>query len=146
LFVAHAAYFTTEILPRLECGWPDAYFVHYEKGDGRELPLSAQTATFEPMLRNYIDVAKLLITVAAASIAFGGGQSPPRFVLIAKLVLAFSILYGVAFTSLLQFFYDDYCQNVRCYTPFRYSLIQSLGFSALTCFIGGYFVWAFNLG
>jgi len=25
LFFAHAAYFNTEILPRLECGWPDAY-------------------------------------------------------------------------------------------------------------------------
>jgi alpha-beta hydrolase superfamily lysophospholipase len=25
LFFAHTAYFNTEILPRLECGWPDAY-------------------------------------------------------------------------------------------------------------------------
>jgi hypothetical protein len=25
LFFAHAAYFNTEILPQLECGWPDAY-------------------------------------------------------------------------------------------------------------------------
>jgi hypothetical protein len=121
-------------------------FVEYEGGGGRELLLSARTGTFAPLLGNYIDVVKLLITVAAASIAFGGGQNPPKPVLIAKIVLAFSILYGVAFAALLQFFYDDYCQNVRCYTPFRYSLIQSLGFSTLACFIGGYFVWAFNLG
>jgi len=25
LFFDHAAYFNTKILPRLECGWPDAY-------------------------------------------------------------------------------------------------------------------------
>src|ERR1035441_10099536 len=121
-------------------------FVHYEDGGGRKLPLAAEKGTFAPLLSNYLDVTKLLITVAAASIAFGGGQHPPSGILIAKIVLSFSILYGVAFTALLQFFYDEYCINVRAYTPFRYSLIQALGFSTLACFCFGYFIWAFNLG
>jgi len=109
------------------------------------LPVAASTGTFAPLLSSYLDVTKLLITVAAASIAFGGGQSPPRAVLIAKIILSFSILYGVAFAALLQFFYDEYCINVRAYTRFRYSMIEALGFSTLACFIGGYFFWAFNL-
>jgi hypothetical protein len=120
-------------------------FVAYEGGAGRELPVAAATGTFAPLLRSYLDVTKLLITVAAASIAFGGGQNPPAGVLIAKIVLAFSILYGVTFAALLQFFYDEYCINVRYYTRPRYSLIEALGFSTLACFVGGYFVWAFHL-
>jgi hypothetical protein len=121
-------------------------FVKYEGGRGRELPVAAATGTFAPFLANYNDVTKLLITVAAASIAFGGGQSPSKGILVAKVVLAFSVLYGVTFASLLLFFYDDYCQNVRAHSPFRYSLNEALGFSTLVCFIGGYFVWAFNIG
>ncbi len=121
-------------------------FAAYEHGGGRELPVSAATGVFEPLLRNYIDVTKLLITVAAASIAFGGGQTPSKGVLVAKIFLAFAVLYGVAFCALLHYFYDEYCQNVRAYTRLRYSLIEALGFSTLVCFIGGYFVWAFNLG
>jgi hypothetical protein len=113
---------------------------------GRKLPVSAATGTFAPFLAIYNDVVKLLITVAAASIAFGGGQSPSKGILVAKVVLAFAILYGVTFVSLLLFFYDDYGQNVQALTPFRYSLDESLGFSTLVCFIGGYFIWAFNLG
>jgi hypothetical protein len=52
----------------------------------------------------------------------------------------------VPFVALLLFFYDDYCQNVQAHTPFRYSLNEALGFSALICFISGYLIWAFNLG
>src|ERR1700730_11576011 len=52
--------------------------IAYEAGHGRELPVSAATGTFAPLLGNYTDVIKLLITVAAASVAFGGGQSPSK--------------------------------------------------------------------
>lgn len=40
--------------------------------ESRAFPESAKTATFEPMLKHYIGVTQLLVTVAAASIAFGG--------------------------------------------------------------------------
>jgi hypothetical protein len=121
-------------------------FVAYEQGGGRELPVSAKTGTFAPLLDNYIDIIKLQITVAAASIAFGGGQTPAKPILIAKVVLAFSILYGFTFVALLLFYYDEYCQNVRAYTNSQYTLIEALGFSALVCFTCGYFAWAFSLG
>lgn len=121
-------------------------FVLYEKGGGRELPVAASTGTFDSFLKSYVDVTKLLITVAAASIAFGGNQHPSKGILVAKVTLAFSILYGMMFCALLQFFYDEYAQNVRAYTRQRYSLIEALGFSTLVCFIAGYFIWAFNLG
>jgi hypothetical protein len=121
-------------------------FVHYENGQGRELPLSAENSTFEPHLKNYLDVIRLLVTVAAASIAFGGTQHEKGGIIVAKIILSFSILYGVVFSGLLQFLYDEYGQNVRAYTRLWYSLIETLGFSALACFIAGFLVWAFNLG
>ena len=37
-------------------------------------PSRAETATFEPMLKHYIGVTQLLVTIPAASIAFGGGS------------------------------------------------------------------------
>jgi hypothetical protein len=120
-------------------------FVHYEGGGGRDLPIAASTSTFTVHLENYIGVTKLLITVAAASIAFGGRPNLSKGIFVAKIVLAFSILYGVLFCALLQFFYDEYTQNVRAYTRRRYSLIEALGFSCLACFVVGYFAWAFNL-
>lgn len=120
-------------------------FHHFENGGGRELPVAASETTFESLLANYIGVMKLLITVAAASIAFGGKSDGEIGTSYAKIILAFSILYGVIFCGLLQFFYDEYCQNVRAYTRFRYSIIEALGFSSLTCFVVGYLVWAFSL-
>jgi hypothetical protein len=114
-------------------------FVGYEGGAGRELPASAQNGTFAPLLEHYIGVSKLLITVAAASIAFGSAS-----ISAAKLILAFSILYGVAFCAAVLYRYDEYTQNVRSYTKFWYCFVETLGFSCLICFILGYLVWAFT--
>ena len=124
----------------------DQDFFHYENGRGRQLPLSAPTGTFAAHLANYLGVTKLLITVAAASIAFGSGKASNTGVFVAKIILAFSILYGAVFVALLQFFYEEYAHDVRCYTPCRSSLIRALGFSTLVCFIAGYLWWACNLG
>ncbi len=51
-------------------------FLHYEGGSGRELPVSAEDGTFSEHLKHYITVSQILITVSAASIAFGGNQNP----------------------------------------------------------------------
>ncbi len=110
--------------------------------DGRELPLSARQGTFEPYLKKYIGVVKLLITVAAASIAFGSSRAPANTAFIPKVVLAFAVLFGLVFSALLLFFYEQYAQNVQSYRPLRYSLIQALGFSCLACFVAGYVIWA----
>ena len=74
---------------------------HSGRGD-RVFPKSAETATFEPMLKHYIGVTQLLVTIAAASIAFGGGSSSqvsttPVAIAIAKLLLAWSVFYGCSF-------------------------------------------------
>lgn len=117
-------------------------FHHYENGGGRELPLSAKTTTFEPMLKHYMTLAQLIITIAAASIAFGGTQNPKPSIAAAKVFLAFCILYGVLFCSTVLYRYDEYNQNVRSYTRFWYSTVESLGFAALACFVLGYLAWA----
>src|SRR5436305_1031952 len=46
-------------------------FATFEGGGNRKLPVAASTATFAPHLQTYVQVTSLLITVAAASIAFG---------------------------------------------------------------------------
>jgi hypothetical protein len=74
-------------------------FTKFENGGGRKLPISAATGTFAQLLGHYIDVSKLLITVAAASIAFGANQNTTDGILVAKIILAFSILYGVLFCA-----------------------------------------------
>jgi len=69
------------------------------------------------MLKHYIGVAQLLITVAAASIAFGGDKNPRPVILIvvAKLFLAWSVFYGVLFCASVLYRYDEYTQNVKSY-------------------------------
>ncbi len=96
------------------------------------------------MLKHYIGVTKLLVTVAAASIAFGNNSSakhgsPP--ITDAKLFLAWSIFYGVAICAMLLWRYDEYAQNMNSYTLKWYSTIFALGFSSLLCFIVGYLLW-----
>jgi len=100
------------------------------------------------MLKHYIGVTQLLVTVAAASIAFGNSSaanhgSPP--ITDAKLLLAWSIFYGVAFCAALLWRYDEYTQDMRSYTLRWYSTIFALGFSSLLCFIGGYLLWGWEL-
>jgi hypothetical protein len=110
----------------------------------RRFPLSARTATFEPLLKHYIGVTQLVFTVSAASIAFGG-NSGNALIVIAKLILAWSICYGIFFCALLLWRYDEYGQDVTSYTPRWYSTIFACGFSSLTCFFVGYLVWSFGL-
>ncbi len=118
---------------------------HLQKS--RVFPKSAETATFELMLKHYIGVMQLLVTVAAASLAFGGmpTASIPRTVLVAKLVLAWSVFFGVLFCTILLWRYDEYAQDRYSYTLFWYSTVFALGFSCLACFMIGYLVWGFGL-
>jgi hypothetical protein len=111
------------------------------------LPKSAETATFEPFLKHYIGVTQLLVTVAAASIAFGGSNHVQGAPIVndAKLFLAWSIFYGVSFCAVLLWRYDEYAQNMNSYTLGWYSTIFALGFSSLICFILGYFFWGWEL-
>ena len=114
---------------------------------GRTFPLSAENATFLPFLDHYIGVTKLMVTVAAASIAFGGdrAQRPVLLIIIAKLLLAWSILYGVFFCIVLLWRYDEYAQNMESYTKSWYSTVFASGFASFFCFIAGYIAWGWGL-
>jgi hypothetical protein len=113
----------------------------------RKFPIAAATATFEPMLKHYIGVTQLLVTVAAASIAFGGDRipKPALLIVIAKSLLAWSIFYGVLFCAFVLYRYDEYTQDVTSYTKWWYSTVESLGFSTLACFVLGYLAWGWGL-
>jgi hypothetical protein len=111
----------------------------------KKFPKSAENATFGVFLTNYIDVMKLLTTVAAASIAFGGNPHVAWQIVLAKSVLAWSILYGILFSSLLLYRYDEYSQNVKSYTANWYASIFALGFGSLICFIVGFMFWSWAL-
>ncbi|MGO9404011.1 MAG: hypothetical protein ACLPVW_11140 [Terriglobales bacterium] len=115
--------------------------------ESRVFPLSASSATFLPFLDHYIGVTKLMVTVAAASIAFGGdkGQRPVLLIVIAKLLLAWSILYGVFFCTVLLWRYDEYAQNMQSYTRGWYSTVFASGFASFVCFIAGYVAWGWGL-
>jgi hypothetical protein len=115
------------------------------KPTDRVLPRSAANATFEPMLKHYIGVTQLLVTIAAASIAFGNGQTLASPIVIAKLLLAWSIFYGVLFCAVLLWRYDEYTQNMKSYTRIWYSTVFALGISSLLCFMVGYLVWGWGL-
>jgi hypothetical protein len=91
-----------------------------ENTENRKFPMSAETATFEPMLKHYIGVTQLLVTVAAASIAFGGSnQTAGGAIVVAKLLLAWSIFYGVLFWP--------FCYGVTMNTPRTSRATPSVG-------------------
>ena len=117
-----------------------------ENTENRKFPMSAETATFKPMLKHYIGATQLLVTVAAASIAFGGSnQTAGGAIVVAKLLLAWSIFYGVLFCALLLWRYDEYAQNVESYTLGWHSTVFALGFSCLTCFMFANLAWGYGL-
>jgi hypothetical protein len=108
----------------------------------RILPAAAEAATFEPLLKHYLGVTQLLVTVSAASIALGGNA---HGIATAKLFLACSIFYGVSFCAVLLWRYDEYTQDMESYTLGWYSTIFASGLSSLLCFMFGYLVWGFGL-
>jgi hypothetical protein len=115
------------------------------KIQGRILPKAAETGTFEPMLKHYLTVMQLIVTVAVASIAFGNGSPQLPAIKIAKLLVAWSIAYGVAFCAILLWRYDEYTQDMTSYTLPWYATVFSLGFSSLTCFTLGFLAWGWGL-
>ena len=123
----------------------DAQDSYNAKLRNRTLPASAEKGTFEPLLKHYIGVTQLLITVAAASIAFGANTQQVTPIVIAKLLLAWSIFFGVLFSALLLYRYDEYSQDLESYTLPWYSTIFAFGFSSLSCFVVGYLAWGYGL-
>ena len=107
--------------------------------------------SFEPHLRNYVEIAKLIISLAVGSIVllagtglFRGAGLLPWVFASPLVLLALSVVFSVVFMSLLVHGYESFLHE-HPHTRFRYSLHVALGFSALLCFSVGYLWLAFRL-
>jgi hypothetical protein len=114
--------------------------------------------TFLPHLKNYMATARLIVGLAAASIAAMGAYlesvgrtSPCRIETVRTHAawplsfFAWTIIYGVLFTGLLARSYEEYCHNPYSYTRLPYVRNTALGFSTLVCFAVGYVFFAWML-
>jgi hypothetical protein len=122
----------------------------YLENTGRKpdelLPKESKEGTFEPRMQQYFGLAKILITLAAAAISFGGLEfQHNRGVYESKIVLALSILYGLLFCVFCLKYYEDYTLKVDSYIPRRIALVESLGLTCVILFFLGFFFWALHL-
>jgi hypothetical protein len=108
--------------------------------------------TFEPHNNNYLEVSKLVIGVASASIGAialfffrtdAVAQGLQRHIAWPLSFFVYCIVYGVSFIGLLSWRYERHCHRPGSYSRPWYVFITSLGFSMLTCLASGYavFVW-----
>ena len=81
--------------------------------------------TFEPHNNNYLEVSKLVISVASASIgaialfffrADAIAQGLQRHIAWPLSFFVFSVVYGVSFIGLLVWRYEKYCHRPDSYT------------------------------
>jgi hypothetical protein len=118
---------------------------------------------FEPHAERYQGIAKLLITLSTASVAFLinflVSISPDRNLRslhslklesIAAQVMGFlclSILFAIFFVFLQSYFYEQYChsQEQDTYRVWKYSLQVANGYSALAWFFFAYAYIAWHL-
>jgi hypothetical protein len=80
-----------------------------------------------------------IVLLVGSSALNGQGGHLPWFYASPLYLLAFSVLYGIAFSAWLTFHYEMY-QHDRRHSRTQYALCETLGFSSLLCFLCGY-VW-----
>lgn len=101
---------------------------------------------FEPLLQKYLHLAEFTITLATGSIVLLVGSSVlhgadghlPWFYASPLLILAGSVLFGVAFMAFLTLEYEN-VQHGNPHTAKGYALVETLGFTSLLLFVIGYF-------
>jgi uncharacterized membrane protein YtjA (UPF0391 family) len=108
------------------------------------LPAESEKETFLPMLKQYFGLTKLLISIAAASIGFGGIYGQNDGIYHAKFYLAGSIAFGLLFSFFCLYFYESY-QHGYEYKLWKATLVEWFGVTCLICFAFGYVVWVLNL-
>jgi hypothetical protein len=111
----------------------------------KELPEYSKNATFEPFITQYTGMAKVLIGLAAASISFGGLNTTNPNIFTAKMLLAYSIGFSLAFSIMVINFYENYLHGLRSYIPIKIALVEASGITSLICFFLGYSYWAWHL-
>jgi hypothetical protein len=109
------------------------------------LPEVSKVANFDPFITQYTGMAKVVIGLAAASISFGGLNTTNENVFTAKMLLAYSIAFSLAFCITVINFYENYLHGLKSYTPMKCALVESCGLTSLFCFALGYGYWAWHL-
>jgi len=134
-----------------------------EKGTYYYFDPRKERGKFEPHAERYQGIAKLLITLSTASLAFlinflvsispdRNLRSPHSLKLefIAPQVMGFlclSVLFAILFVFLQTYFYEEYCHSAEqdTYRVWKYSLQVANGYSALTWFFVAYAYIAWHL-
>jgi hypothetical protein len=105
---------------------------------------------FDARESNYLKIAEVLVTLASASLAvfithpalLPRGHVPSFLEGTALVLLAFSVLYGLAFMAAMTYFHEMFVFDPRSFTAFRSSLMFTLGFGAFECFGVSYLLLA----
>jgi hypothetical protein len=128
------------------------YYFDAKHNDG---PGYEDAGNFEPHSARYQDLAKLVITLSSAAIAFLIGvqanNKPPlsefaqKTEAVAPIVVGFfasSIAFLIFFMVSQNVWYEQYCHSAdhSTYKRWKYALSMALGWTGLTSFIVG-FVW-----
>jgi hypothetical protein len=112
------------------------------------LDANGEPKAFEPFLAKYLKVSELIISLATGSIVLLIGSSSlsgghegrlPWFYASPLFILAFSVLYAIAFSVWMTFHYEMY-QHDKVHSRKQYAFSETLGFSAVVCFLIGY-IW-----
>jgi len=126
--------------------WILCYLMRRKSGP-YNLDPQGKSGAFEPLLQKYIRLTEFTIGLSTGSIVLLIGSSIfhgkdghlPTFYASPLLILAASVLLGLAFMAYLILSYEE-VQHGNPHTPFAYSLSETLGFSSLILFCVGY-VW-----
>jgi len=123
--------------------WVIAYFT--KEFASYNLDPKNKDGAFDPFLNRYIRIAEFVIGLATGSIVLLVGSSAlhaqggrvPWFYSSPLLLLAWSVVLGVAFMVWLIHNYEEY-QHGNPHTKLAYSISETLGFSSVACFGFGY--------
>lgn len=102
---------------------------------------------YEPLLNRYIRLAEFMIGAASGSIVLivgssalhGQGGRLAWFYASPLILIAASVVYGISFMACQILTYEEVSHG-NPHTANQYALNETLGFSALLCFVVGY-IW-----
>ena len=107
------------------------------KKPGWSITFTPNHMPFEPRHDRYQKVAEVITTLSSASLVFVPGSklaAYPRLSGFALVLLGLAVLYCVLFMALLTFFYERFLYDNSLYKPWKYGLVNGLGFGGLVCF------------
>jgi hypothetical protein len=116
---------------------------------GWTISFTPNGVSFEPRHDRYQKVAEVITTLSSASLVFIPGSklaAHPHLSSFALVLLGFSVLYCVLFMALLTFFYEKFLYDQYSYRPWKYGLVNALGFGGLLCFAIAYAALAIGAG